>query len=384
MIRITRPRARGIALITAMLIAALTTAGAVALATTQQFGTRRVANLLTLDRAHAAVGMLERDAARLLRDDLQRGRYDALDEPWREVRLRTVQGDLTLSGRLRDLQGRFNLNNLASDPRVAGAPTGVASPPAAGATAAAADASQASLPNPDGNATNALAPGGGAPVAGGPTPPGVTPVPGTAPGVADATPSREAQAEQQLRLLFKTLEIDPTPVQALLDWIDPDTDARFPNGAEDDYYTELTPPYRAANRPLLSVRELLLVKGITEETFRKLAPFVVCLPQTTAINVNTAPKEVLMSLSPTLDPGTAGIILRARETQPFITLESFTRHPLLQFREIPAGSVSVASEWFQLTSRVRDARMDVRIVSLLARSGGEVNALRRWRENFDE
>ncbi|MFK8111453.1 MAG: general secretion pathway protein GspK [Rubripirellula sp.] len=49
---------------------------------------------------------------------------------------------------------------------------------------------------------------------------------------------------------------------AILDWIDEDEDAR-PYGAESDYYTTLPTPYSAANGPLQSVEELLLVRGVT-------------------------------------------------------------------------------------------------------------------------
>lgn len=49
---------------------------------------------------------------------------------------------------------------------------------------------------------------------------------------------------------------------AILDWIDEDEEMR-PYGAESDYYTTLPTPYSAANGPLQSVEELLLVRGVT-------------------------------------------------------------------------------------------------------------------------
>jgi DNA uptake protein ComE-like DNA-binding protein len=51
---------------------------------------------------------------------------------------------------------------------------------------------------------------------------------------------------------------------SILDWIDPDDDPR-PNGAENDYYESLTPPYRCKNGPLDTLEELLLVKGVTPQ-----------------------------------------------------------------------------------------------------------------------
>ncbi|MFQ6096584.1 MAG: helix-hairpin-helix domain-containing protein [Armatimonadota bacterium] len=48
---------------------------------------------------------------------------------------------------------------------------------------------------------------------------------------------------------------------AILDWRDADSDVR-PQGAEEEYYQTLTPPYHCANAPFRTVHELLLVKGM--------------------------------------------------------------------------------------------------------------------------
>lgn len=49
---------------------------------------------------------------------------------------------------------------------------------------------------------------------------------------------------------------------AILDWIDPDTETRE-FGAEADYYSGLNPPYAPKDGPLETVEELLLVRGVT-------------------------------------------------------------------------------------------------------------------------
>ncbi|MFO0846413.1 MAG: type II secretion system protein GspK [Gemmataceae bacterium] len=51
---------------------------------------------------------------------------------------------------------------------------------------------------------------------------------------------------------------------AILDWLDPDDTPRE-NGAENESYTSLDPPYRCKNGPLDSLEELLLVKGVTPQ-----------------------------------------------------------------------------------------------------------------------
>ena len=51
---------------------------------------------------------------------------------------------------------------------------------------------------------------------------------------------------------------------AILDWIDEDDEPRE-YGAEYDYYASLTPGYEPRNGPLLTIEELLLVRGVTPE-----------------------------------------------------------------------------------------------------------------------
>lgn len=51
---------------------------------------------------------------------------------------------------------------------------------------------------------------------------------------------------------------------AILDWIDPDNNARN-LGAEESYYAGLQPPYEPRNGPIASLDELLAVRGVTPE-----------------------------------------------------------------------------------------------------------------------
>ncbi len=51
---------------------------------------------------------------------------------------------------------------------------------------------------------------------------------------------------------------------AILDWISPGDTPRT-DGAKEDYYDSLTPPYHCKNGPLDSLEELLLVRGVTAQ-----------------------------------------------------------------------------------------------------------------------
>ncbi|MGE3181929.1 MAG: hypothetical protein AB7N71_09880 [Phycisphaerae bacterium] len=62
--------------------------------------------------------------------------------------------------------------------------------------------------------------------------------------------------------LLTALEIENPGelIDAVIDWRDEDDDLS-PNGAENDWYNTLTPPYSAKNGPFDTVEELLVVKG---------------------------------------------------------------------------------------------------------------------------
>jgi type II secretory pathway component PulK len=85
--------------------------------------------------------------------------------------------------------------------------------------------------------------------------------------------------------------------QNLIDWVDPD-DANPRGGLEDEPYQKQEPPYRAPNRPLLSVQELRLVEGFDAKLVEALEPYVDVHPLAggLGINPNTAPTWVLALL----------------------------------------------------------------------------------------
>ncbi|MBN1473947.1 MAG: type II secretion system minor pseudopilin GspK [Syntrophaceae bacterium] len=89
-------------------------------------------------------------------------------------------------------------------------------------------------------------------------------------------------------------------VASIKDWIDADSDVTS-GGAESSYYLALDPPYRAKNKPLDCIEELLMIKGVTKEIFAGtlekpgLAQYVTVVGDGT-ININTAPVMVLRAL----------------------------------------------------------------------------------------
>ena len=378
----------GVALVTAMLLAALVTAAVVALATHQSLESRRVSNALGADREALLLAELEVRAGERLVADQTAGNTDDLGEDWATQTVVVSRGDTQVFGRLHDLLGRFNLTNLSPDPSVGmGAAAGSASEMPldvegtdAGNAPAPMEDPAALLPNgvETGDATAMPEPGANVAPGAGPMAPEGAPNPSARDPRGPTPPMPPAlRAEQQFRTLLKALELDETPVQAILDWIDPDNETRYPNGAEDDYYSRQTPAYRTANRPLASVRELLLVRGVDAVFVERLAPFVVCLPAATPINVNTAPLEVVMSLDPGISSGMARLLVQARETQPFANAAAFTRHPLLQYRRIDAEGLAFASQYFLLESEIVTRDQQRAFESTLTRANRKASVLDR-------
>ena len=113
-------------------------------------------------------------------------------------------------------------------------------------------------------------------------------------------------------------EID-TIVDSIMDWKDPDDLHRL-HGVESDYYMSLPNPYKAKNANFDTLEELLLVKGMTPEILygsnekRGIINFLTVNSSTNRININAAPKEVLMAI-PGMTPEFADMIIAYRGTK---------------------------------------------------------------------
>ena len=112
MTRRFRHNCQGVALITAMLIVALATIAAVAVAARQQFDIRRSANLMNGEQSYQFVLGVESWAVQLLTRDLKDNQTDTLKEDWaKQLPPLSVEGG-QVAGHIEDLQGRYNLNNV--------------------------------------------------------------------------------------------------------------------------------------------------------------------------------------------------------------------------------------------------------------------------------
>ncbi|CAN5156912.1 hypothetical protein BH24PSE2_BH24PSE2_17300 [soil metagenome] len=180
---------------------------------------------------------------------------------------------------------------------------------------------------------------------------------------------------QQFERLLEALGLDLKWAQIAVDWLDRDIDEGFPSGAEDDVYTGLRVPYRAANRPLTSVSELMALVEMDRETFELMRPHIAALPIGSRINVNTATAPVLQSLSEAIGSSEATSLIESRGDTGFPdylgAFGSLVDPAVLQ-------TLSETTDYVRMTARVSIGTSLLTMYSLLQRStAGTVTPLLR-------
>lgn len=166
--------------------------------------------------------------------------------------------------------------------------------------------------------------------------------------------------------LLSTLGLPTALADTLADWMDADSEPQPQGGAEDDSYLALQPPYLAANRPLTDLAELALVRGFDDDVRARLRPFVSALPAFTAVNVNTAPPEVLAAIIEGLGLDGARDLVAKRERAYFRDRTDLLRQ-LPKDVLVAAEDISFSSDYFTTTLRVTIGGAQARGVALLAR-----------------
>jgi general secretion pathway protein K len=158
------------------------------------------------------------------------------------------------------------------------------------------------------------------------------------------------ELQEVLERLFEKLGLDQGRLESLMDWLDRDDEPR-PNGTERDFYQNLTPPYAPTNGPLGTLIEIRLIKGFDHETFKKLMPYLTVWSEG-RVNVNTADKLVLESLSSKISPFVADDIIKARENEPLEDKAELQKIPGLS-DELAGGVLNymdIASSTFRILS----------------------------------
>ena len=132
--------------------------------------------------------------------------------------------------------------------------------------------------------------------------------------------------------LLSALEIDEPAelTAALIDWLDQGDEPyqRIQTdgldipvaGAENLYYQSLASPYACKNGPLDSLDELLLVKGFSEQVFKAVSPYL-SVSENKQVNINTAARTVLLSLSANIEEQTVDLVIENRQAAPIRAIE---------------------------------------------------------------
>jgi general secretion pathway protein K len=315
-------RQRGVALIIALILVALATILASKLTFDGFLERKRSIGVLAAEQAlHFGMGA-EALAADVLVQDAQNSQQTTLIGPWAQPTQPlpiTPQDDPegepigTLQGELEDMQGRFNLNNLARVITVAG--------------------------------TNKT--------------------------------GQDPQPLEQFQRLLASVGVEPKWAAIARDWLDPDDIPGSPDGAEDQIYTSQSPPYRAGNWPMMSPSELMNMPGFGADRYRKIAPYVTALPSAnTPINVCTASAPVLESLAPNLgEYNNPQLLASNRKSGCFPDPATLTT--IMAGKGPPATFYSDKSSYFRLTTRVTLGTTEFTLYSLLKRDGGKVTPLLR-------
>lgn len=283
----------GSAIIFAIFIMAIVAAVGTAILVKQRYAISNTAALLTQDKAYWYTQGISNWAQQILVAPIQGKQADdtIIDNLVPILRLKLPEG--LLMAQLQDLQGRFNLNNLA-----------------------------VAQYQPDFKRLLKI----------------------TNPSLKD----------EQINTLTSAIVEWITPVQA--------------TSALDEYYRKLPSPYRAAHRPMVSMSELRLVAGMTPQIYNSLEPYIIALPATTPININTASIPVLMSLSPDLTLDIAQAIIEQRSQEPFKKIDDFLQASKVNFTDPPTTLLTVTSDYFMAIAKVTTLDSNFSIISILKRS----------------
>ncbi|SHK65877.1 general secretion pathway protein K [Marinobacter antarcticus] len=197
--------------------------------------------------------------------------------------------------------------------------------------------------------------------------------------LVSATGQVDPVTKDRLVRLLIALGITGISVDALVDWIDPNDETVSAYGAEDGQYLMAEPGFRAANQPFVSVSELRLIEGMTEEIYVAMRPHVTTLPVSgIGINVNTATAEVLMSLHEELTTAQAASILERREEEPFENLQDFLALPEFAGLGLKPAGLVLQTRFFEVVSRITYDNRVVNMVSTVFRNQeGNVRTVHR-------
>ncbi len=169
--------------------------------------------------------------------------------------------------------------------------------------------------------------------------------------------------------LMSSLNINIGALDALIDWVDVDSDVSYPYGAEDARYVTQQIPYRIANQPLTEIGNLSRVQGFTEENIASLKHHCVVLPEKTTTNINTVSPELLGLMLPDLSEFELQTIIAARNAHPIENIAEINSQLEQKKITLNEDEFSVGSQFFLVSSQAQFGKSTISSEALLKRDG---------------
>ncbi len=170
-------------------------------------------------------------------------------------------------------------------------------------------------------------------------------------------------------------------VDTIKDWIDPDNEATG-FGAENSHYQALIVPYSCKNAPLESLKELLLIRGMTKGLFfgTKEDPGISsCLTVhgDGKININTADPLVLRHLSEQIDQDMAEAMVEYRneERDDLKDPKWYKKVPGMSHVSINPELLTTSSTYFEIRSDGFEGTMTRSIRAIVERKSDTIKLL---------
>lgn len=152
--------------------------------------------------------------------------------------------------------------------------------------------------------------------------------------------------KNQFDRLQDTLSLNDRYTSALLDWLDADNLT-----ASGDEESAQYPDYFPANQPLGDKTELRLLTGFNYLDFEPLSPHVTALPEEAKINLNTANKEVIKSLSATISDSEVEQIVKRQQLGGYDTVSKWISAEAASLASV-SSNLSVTSDYFEVQVKV--------------------------------
>jgi general secretion pathway protein K len=200
----------------------------------------------------------------------------------------------------------------------------------------------------------------------------------------------DAQSHYNLRNLVDDNKVVPVELAALkrlfqATSVAPDLADTIANALR-DALAPVDPNNKSATVPLMpQMVSQLTWFGLDAESVQRMTPYVTLLPMRTAVNVNTAPKEVLIAAIDGLDLGTAERLVQTRQRNPFKSVEDIKAQlPVTTANTLAPQRANVMSNFFEVRGRLRLEDRVLEESSLVERRGLDIVPLSRRRENSRE